>query len=353
MSLRRIALCAAAFLACHVAVPEPPPAPPSSEADAAWLLTGDDHPLYQDVARRYLDAEPDIRRLLRVSRSLRTDRLDTRTLIQFAAVAEIAGDLEEAERLTRAASRSRDADSTLRLTHARLLYDLGRDQDALEVLATLAEADTDPAIRASAGVLSALIMLDSGQERPGLAALELAAEDPSTPAVQLQALLALYAYHRGGDEEAARRYSRRLAQIAPESLEAVMTRPDSAVSQLMSPRTVFRILAPRSAVTSTQQPPPDLPSPTPVAAIPSPTPVEQGPKEPVMVQTGSFRVRENAEYMIADLQRAGFLAAVRQVSVKDQTYFRVLIQGSVSPEKAAEILLRLKDAGFEGYLVDP
>ena len=81
--------------------------------------------------------------------------------------------------------------------------------------------------------------------------------------------------------------------------------------------------------------------------------MEAAPPEPapkVWVQAGSFSVAENAHYLQRDLAAKDFAARVAEVSLAGKIYYRVLIGPADSPEEAQQLLLRLKDAGFEGVL---
>lgn len=68
------------------------------------------------------------------------------------------------------------------------------------------------------------------------------------------------------------------------------------------------------------------------------------------VQTGSFRDIENADYMAAELEKKGFSAQVEEKTVNGTKYHQVIVP---VPEdlRAQDILLRLKEEGFEGYPV--
>ncbi|MFO7848522.1 MAG: tetratricopeptide repeat protein [Spirochaetia bacterium] len=68
------------------------------------------------------------------------------------------------------------------------------------------------------------------------------------------------------------------------------------------------------------------------------------------VQTGSFRDIENADYMAAELEKKGFSAQVEEKTVNGTKYHQVIVP---VPEdlRAQNIMLRLKEEGFEGYPV--
>lgn len=65
------------------------------------------------------------------------------------------------------------------------------------------------------------------------------------------------------------------------------------------------------------------------------------------IQTGSFRDAENAAYMRRELEREGFTAMVVQANVGGRLYYRVLVPVAFG-ESEQEVLLKLKEKGFEG-----
>lgn len=73
----------------------------------------------------------------------------------------------------------------------------------------------------------------------------------------------------------------------------------------------------------------------------------------VLVQTGSFRDRENAQYMVRDLAASGFEAGIVEKQIGGTLYYRVVIGPQMTLEEAQLVLMRLKDASFEGVLLFP
>jgi cell division protein FtsN len=72
-----------------------------------------------------------------------------------------------------------------------------------------------------------------------------------------------------------------------------------------------------------------------------------------MVQVGSYRDPENARYMVRDLKGAGFAAEIQEKKLNGNVYYRVVIGPAVLPSDAESLMLRLKEAGFEGFLLFP
>lgn len=71
----------------------------------------------------------------------------------------------------------------------------------------------------------------------------------------------------------------------------------------------------------------------------------------VLVQAGSFLDPENAHYMIRDLKANGFDAGIMEKRIGDTVYYRVVIGPAQTAEKAQAVLMKLKDASFEGVLL--
>ncbi len=86
------------------------------------------------------------------------------------------------------------------------------------------------------------------------------------------------------------------------------------------------------------------------APLPGPVSSEE---QLVLVQVGSFRMKENAEYLASDLQGLGFAACIVDFKLEDNLYYRVVVDPPRVVEEAQKVLMHLKDAGFEGFLLFP
>ncbi len=67
------------------------------------------------------------------------------------------------------------------------------------------------------------------------------------------------------------------------------------------------------------------------------------------VQTGSFRDAENAQYMVQDLQERDFQARQRNRTVGNNKFYQVYVP--VDGGDPQELLVQLKELGFEGFLL--
>lgn len=78
---------------------------------------------------------------------------------------------------------------------------------------------------------------------------------------------------------------------------------------------------------------------------------EDGPEaKSRAIQTGSFQDADNAAYMQRELEKLGFNAMVVQADVNGKRYYKVLVPIAFG-ESEQEIVLKLKEKGFEGYPV--
>ncbi|MCX7787589.1 MAG: SPOR domain-containing protein [Spirochaetes bacterium] len=77
------------------------------------------------------------------------------------------------------------------------------------------------------------------------------------------------------------------------------------------------------------------------------------PSRATGIQVGSFSHKENAEYLAKDLKAFGFTALVKQSQWKDGSilYRTIVPLRSDPPENPQTILVKLKEYGFEGFLL--
>ncbi len=151
----------------------------------------------------------------------------------------------------------------------------------------------------------------------------------------------------GGVAEDARLQTDQSAQWSQQA-QAAQAQPVQAVQPVQQ--------AQAQATQPSQQKPPRQPAQSSTAAQPQDGPQEED-REPapknVLVQTGSFRDPENAHYMVRDLKERGFDARIVEKEIGATLYYRVVIGSPQSVESAQLLLLRLKDATFEGVLLFP
>jgi len=68
------------------------------------------------------------------------------------------------------------------------------------------------------------------------------------------------------------------------------------------------------------------------------------------VQVGSYAMRENAVYIVKDLEKLKFQADIVEAAVGGKTYYRVFVGKNLTADAAQTLLAKLQDAGVGGYL---
>ncbi len=272
-----------------------------------------------------------------------------------AALAELRG-AEEAERFYRTAfEHSADATDAL-LAAGRLALERGSYHqaaaDAEQVARRAAERGERDAhesavllrARADAGLDSYRQAFDRLQEFGSRHSLK----HPAT--LLYKAELAL----RLGEHERYARLVQRIAADYPDSPELRLARKRSGrkdpwVALRPSPAAVFGgAFDPPEAIGSL-----DLDSGLPVPGAAREH--LQAEQRVIGVQTGSFSEKDNAEYMARDLRAEGFTnTEIRRKQVGNSTYYQVFVrvdQARSGRSEAQQIVVELKESGFEGFLL--
>jgi cell division septation protein DedD len=224
-----------------------------------------------------------------------------------------------------------------RLVERGVLYlELGLTAEAEQVLQKARQgAAAGPAAR----YLLATLYLATGRGEQGEAELRLLADGQPAPAEAPAALLALgEALRARGEEQAAGMVSRELQARFPASPEAALALRAAGVRRAAVP---LRLL-PGELASAARLPESEQPAAATAAARPTAAPK-------ALVQAGSFRDPDNARYLVRDLAARGFSARVMELG--EPRFFRVVVGPEQSLELAQELLLRLKDAGYEGVLL--
>ena len=144
-------------------------------------------------------------------------------------------------------------------------------------------------------------------------------------------------WYAGGDANAGAR----LAASYPSSAEAAIVRGDASVM----PR-AFWYLMPTSRRPRSEGSVATIPAPAPASPSARATAAPQATGR--WQQTGFFRSRSNAEAQAQELTKAGFRVYIREDRRADgNVFFSVLIP----EDEAGHTAIRLKESGFESYLV--
>ena len=241
------------------------------------------------------------------------------------------------------------------LERAGLCLELGLTGEAEQILLRARES-ADLEASAAARVLLARVYLATERGAQGEKELRALLESRTDALAVPAALLALAeALRERGDAKAAGEALAELKARFPASPEALLE-GSAGVRHAALPQ---RLLPPEPQRQLPATPQRQLPAEEPAAAaLPAPAlptdPTEgagqQAPRK-VLVQAGSFRDPENARYLVRDLGARGFEARVVEKPVGDTRYYRVLVGAEQTPDSAQVLILRLKDAGYEGFLL--
>jgi cell division septation protein DedD len=241
---------------------------------------------------------------------------------------------------------------------AGLCLELGLTGEAEQILQRVRES-SDAESAAAARVLLAGVYLATDRETQAEAELRGLLRDlPQTQAVP-GALLALgEALRERGDARGSEAALAELKSRFPASPEALLAAGEGRRAAL--PMRLLP-LAPQD------QPPPSAPQERPATAPQDQLPGEgpagaQSPSEAAstpavppsrksLVQAGSFRDPENARDLARDLAARGFAARVVEKPLGETRYYRVVVGPEQSPQDAQALILQLKDAGYEGFLL--
>jgi cell division septation protein DedD len=238
---------------------------------------------------------------------------------------------------------------------AGLCLELGLTGEAEQILQRVRECP-DAESAAAARILLAEVFLAT--ERGAQAEEELRGllrDFPQTGAVP-GALLALgEALRERGDARGAEAALAELEARFPASPEALLAagsgRRASLPMRLLpsappdQPASGSQARLPAEGAAGAHNPPKAAP---PEAAGPAPA-VPATQKS--LVQAGSFRDLENARDLARDLEARGFEARVVEKPLGETRYYRVVVGPEQSPQEAQTLILRLKDAGYEGFLL--
>jgi len=317
-----------------------------------WLLENGEAGEFPSILEHYLSLETDISVIREFfSRMLELIESNVHRVIIWkkkAILEELSGSIDMAqEAYQRAADLSPPNEKALYLLDsARLLFEQGFNQKAGETLSQIFLISDNDEVTSRAMLLRSYIYIESGEFGRARKVLLAILETPKMDSVYPPVLLALVFLNRENPEN----YASFLAALesdfphSPEhALALEIVGKGSEVSFLFTPKRYLKSFTEQESDETVV-----------VAEKKSENDKEAADdtaiKRKVFVQTGSFLDRENAEYMVLDLKKAGMRADIMVYKKADKTYHRVMILGLESMEQAQEALLKLKNIGFEGYI---
>jgi len=249
---------------------------------------------------------------------------------------------------------------------AQLLYQEGLAEEAeksleqaLKALLSdeIGEVDTNVVLEARIRLLQARIyaVQDRGREAENL--FQLLSMKYGNTAVGPGIYLGYYEYLLAlGRTEAAKEQLEKLARIFPDSPELALARSEDGQETIGFAPTPSRLL-PRELPLAQEggevRPSRDQPESAEQPEAEQEAAAAQPPSPTVLVQTGSFQDRENAEYMVRDLETHGFEAGIVEKKIGSTLYYRVVLGPLMTLDQAQAVLMKLKDVGFEGVLLFP
>ncbi len=267
-----------------------------------------------------------------------------RGLLRLAEAEEMLGLLDEARQhyLQAAFAGKEDRDIAGMLNSAAILLELGGLDEAETICKAVLNTADDPVFLEEASVQLSRLRYLNGQPDKAWTVLE----NRVFPLSEEKSASTLYwVYRLAGLTNRPDRQSEALETLAsryPESPEyALLT---GGAEGFPSPLCFFGLMDDHKekskdeateAVSGTEQDRESL------------TESEVG-EQVVMIQTGSFLDRENAEYHVRDLADAGFSVEIIRNEMSGKLYHRVVIP-DVPLEEVQNYLIRLKDKGYEGW----
>jgi cell division septation protein DedD len=288
--------------------------------------------------------------------STHLDRLSgPRRAAAVAAAAELhalRGDLESAAdsyaEAAGIAAIGEAAAARYRLEEATIRLEMGEVDSASRLAEGVVGDSRDPRIQRRAALLQARARSAAGDTEAAFDLTRTLSEAEHAPTLKPATLLFLYRLarrlERAGEAERARRL---LSELYPDSPEMMLVSGGSEVSGFPGPSAFLGAdaLTPPADATDSAEAGSAVANATGAASAADGA---GSGGEPRGVQVGSFKSMENARDMRREMSSAGFTAEI--VDAPGSEFHRVIIavpEGS-DPQR---LLIRLKEEGFEGFLV--
>jgi tetratricopeptide (TPR) repeat protein len=336
-----------------------PKAPPDRSASIAerisWLAANPEHVAVADLFADVLNEARTVADLDRIRRevvpTLIDDELKREGTRQLAAVYRSARQLRTAATLyAQSYGLSRDSDLDSLFAHAQILFELGEFSQADIEARSIVARTTNYSLKRRAFTLAARIAYEEGNTEQALEMLETLASlvtAGTAPAdlVEVETLLLLrQILELSDDPGAVERADDLLVRIFPESIAAQLIREESRLLSLPG--------LPSALLLSPGGLPEDGTSTTGDTSPADPLTVRRDQQRLSAIQVGSFGDAENAQHLTADLQRLGLLARSEEVAREGATLHQVIVSiPGGTTENAARILSTLRENGYDGFMV--
>jgi hypothetical protein len=256
--------------------------------------------------------------------------------LDLARLQTLLGDIEAAQRAFQDASLVPGLkDYRSLLASANALLQLGEVDKAGAQATIVIETCPDAATQVQAKVLLARTLVASGKDAQARAVAE---ELLSNGTSSLLSPRELFQLHRISVDLGA-------SNLEAEAAELLAQYPKSPE---------YLILAGKAA----RYPAPSIMlgfQATPYLLSPTGTPQASAPRDSsssrtIVIQIGSYLDQANAEYRLQDLEDAGFHGEIVEASLDGTSYYRVVVP-DVAVSDSQNELVRLKEKGFEGFLL--
>ena len=302
----------------------------------AWLEANPDNPDFSLVSIHAANLEPEIGKktgiLQHAAEKTHEPTIRRDILVMLAELEELAGNPVSSQKHYQDASfavpGSKDFESLLR--SALLLLDLGEYRTAEAQSRAIIDTCREDEVKNRAIVLLSRIYYMTEREQE---ALELFGKDEEWQKKLFPPEGLLWIFELGKRLEVSGLSAKALEELAaryPDSLELSLIAGDA--EYFPSPSAFIgltrvadsEIVSPREGTNQVDE------------------------EAEISIQTGSFSVKENAEYAAADLKAEGFNTQIVERIINNKTFYRVIVP-DVKPDNLQTILLQLKEKGFEGF----
>ncbi len=339
-------------------------APESWTETLRWLENNPESPQFGSILRRAVTLAPSLRDLETLAGDYLPDVQESR--IRGEVFHRIGRAFETSNRFARASewyAEAIQADperlEALR-DHSAVLLELGEYDQAITQLTRVINNAPDRELQRHAGVLRARAFLLKGEENRALTHARSLAGTTAEPETVFLLLEVARAVGDSELEEQTLDRLRRGFEETPERALSELPRLDRSrvptVTHYPAPTRIFgggAIEVPRQPIVERTVPVEPVKPVEPTRGE-DPSRAEPDDRPPVTgIQTGSFRDRENAEYMVRDIEDLGFSAGIRPVQTESGTFYRVVIpvDEDSSVADAQEMIVRMKEQGMEGFLL--
>ncbi len=238
---------------------------------------------------------------------------------------------------------------------SRLLYELGNIDMAIIELSTIFLISTKIDLISRAFVLKGHLVKSNGDYKEAETLYSLVINNYKGTSGEIEAVFSMVILHfySLSDILMAQKYLELLNSLAPESPEYriaynLINDSSSNTSISITPQRFLEYYQINEYTETDKQLAQDVPEVSEVETTVVETVEEEGG---IYVQTGSFIIKENAEYMIIDLADKGFKAEILSAFVNNTLYYKVVIGVFNTSEEANNLLIRIKESGFQGFLL--